>query len=68
MRKIICDLCGEDEGDHLTVEVLDGESPHTGSTMRKDIDVCIYCLKTINFDLKSNEEFADLKSIAKKTI
>jgi hypothetical protein len=66
MKKTICDLCGQDEGDHLTVEVLDGEHPHNRSTMRKDIDVCINCLLTLKMDLKCNEEFDDLKDAAKK--
>jgi hypothetical protein len=66
MKKTICDLCGEDEGDHLTVEVLDGKHPHGGSRMYKEIDVCIYCLKTIKMDLKSDEEFCYLEGMAKK--
>lgn len=65
MKKTICDVCGQDEGEFLSIEVLDGEHPHCGSTMRKNIDVCIYCLQTLKMDLRCNMEFDELRARAK---
>ena len=60
MTKVFCDLCGCETNDVVRVEVLDGEHPHNGSTMYKDIDVCFTCLDKI--PLKSMVEFDVLKS------
>lgn len=57
---VTCDLCGDNAtGTTVKVEVRNGEHPHCGSTMHKDIDVCMQCIRRIK--LYSNQEYDDLK-------
>lgn len=58
MKITYCDVCGKVSNEVIQVEVLDGEHPHNGSTVYKDIDICIPCLKSL--DLKLNMEFSDI--------
>ena len=50
MRKINCDVCGmtiEYASDVIQITVNDGEHPHNGSAMYKDIDCCPRCINKI---------------------
>jgi len=60
MRKIICDVCKEETSKAVRVEARDGEHPHNGSTMYKDLDVCLDCICNIE-DLQTNREWTDLR-------
>jgi len=59
MTKTICDICEEETTHPFRVEVLDGEHPHNGSTMTKDIDVCDDCIRRLK--LRCNVEFDELR-------
>jgi hypothetical protein len=45
MRKITCDICGEECCAHEVISFMlkDGEHPHNGSTMWKTVDTCAEC-------------------------
>lgn len=60
MKKLICDICEQEVTETLAVEVLDGEHPHNGSIIHKDIDVCFNCILYIP-NLSSSVEFQDLR-------
>lgn len=66
MRTITCDICGTNikyATDAIRITVNDGEHPHNGSTMTKDIDCCSNCLNKIlaKHPLSINEEFDVIK-------
>lgn len=60
MRIIKCDLCGEEVSRVVSLNVEDGEHPHNGSQMYKDIDCCKECLFRIK-GLRVGEEYSALK-------
>ena len=62
MTKTYCDLCEKENDRLLQIEVLDGEHPHCRSTMRKNIDICQYCLTMLRLNLKCDEEFDELRA------
>lgn len=61
---VTCDVCGRRVEPHAAVkiEVRDGEHPHNGSVMHKDIDVCLErCIRKVP-NLSSSVEFDKLRA------
>ena len=61
MKVTYCDICNEPNDENFQATVLNGEHPHNGSTVYKDIDICISCLKKIKLQL--NMELDDIIKI-----
>lgn len=61
MTTITCDLCNDEVARPIKVEVRDGEHPHAGATMYKDIDCCEDCVRQIP-KLQSPAEYDDLRN------
>lgn len=60
MRIIKCDLCKKEVIDAITITALDGEHPHNGSTMYRDIDCCMDCARKIR-NLRCDQEWTALR-------
>jgi hypothetical protein len=66
MNKTTCDVCKQEiPYNNIRIEVLDGEHPHNGSTMHKDIDICVACISKLSYSrhVKCDVEFSHLRSI-----
>jgi len=65
MRVITCDICGDKiPYNVINVNINDGEHPHSGSTMTKNIDCCHECIRKIPH-LHSKVEYLDLVKLVK---
>jgi hypothetical protein len=63
--KRYCDLCDNEAHDLVVVEMRDGEHPHNGSTMYKDVDICMNCIRKVK-KLYSAMEYDDAVSLCKQ--
>ena len=62
MKKLYCDVCYKEiiDFNDIKVEVWDGEHPHNGSRMYKNIDVCRSCRGYLP-PLKAEIELSDIR-------
>lgn len=56
---LTCDICEKEVRSAHKLEINDGEHPHCGSTMTKNIDCCPACLQLCS--LRSYDELDDIK-------
>jgi len=61
MKITYCDICNEPNNEVIQATVFNGQHPHNGSTVYKDIDICLSCLKKIKLQL--NMELDDIIKI-----
>jgi hypothetical protein len=65
MKITYCDICGKSSNETVLATVMDGEHPHNGSTMYRDVDICVPCLKKVR--LRIELELEDMKEIVNKS-